>query len=93
MLKHLTVFVGAWAFVGSAVSSNDPGYEIFLGAQMTALAGSGVFLNPQRVLNAAGFAPAGNPISRMSSTNLAAMLLPNSRPIAASSGVAAVAGA
>ena len=30
---------------------------------MPALTGGGVFVNPQGVLNAAGFAPAGNPIS------------------------------
>jgi uncharacterized protein (TIGR03437 family) len=52
------------AFVGAAINSNDPGaYEIYFGVQAPALAGSGVFLNPLGVLNAASSAPAGNPIS------------------------------
>ncbi len=52
------------AFVASAVSSRDPSaYEISIGVQMTPLSGTGVFLNPQAVLSAASFAPAGNPIS------------------------------
>jgi uncharacterized protein (TIGR03437 family) len=51
-------------FVGAIVNANDTGgYEIFFGAQMNSLSGTGVFLNPQRVLNAASYAPAGNPIS------------------------------
>src|SRR6185436_12951643 len=45
-------------------SGNDPtAFEITFGIQMTPLSGTGVFLNPQAVLSAAGFAPAGNPIS------------------------------
>jgi uncharacterized protein (TIGR03437 family) len=51
-------------FVGSAIDPSDPGaFEIFFGAPMIGLSGSGVFLNPQGVLSAASFAPAGNPIS------------------------------
>jgi uncharacterized protein (TIGR03437 family) len=51
-------------FVASAVDPNSPtGYEIYFGMQMTTLTGTGVFLNPQGVVSAAGFAPAGNPIS------------------------------
>ncbi len=50
------------AFAGAAI--NDPGaYEIYFGVQAPALAGTGVFLNPQGVVNAASSAPAGNPIS------------------------------
>jgi uncharacterized protein (TIGR03437 family) len=52
------------AFAGAAINTNDPSaYEIYFGVQAPALAGTGVFLNPMGVLNAAGSAPAGNPIS------------------------------
>lgn len=55
---------GGKAFVGSSINKNDPAaYEIFFGVQVPALSGSGVFLNPLGVVNAAGFAPPGNPIS------------------------------
>ena len=58
------VGLGAKSFVGAAISANDPdAYEVYFGAQMTPLTGTGVFLNPQKVLNAAGFGPAGTPIS------------------------------
>lgn len=51
-------------FVGSALDPSDPGaYEIYFGAPMIPLSGNGVFVNPQGVLSAASFAPAGNPIS------------------------------
>jgi uncharacterized protein (TIGR03437 family) len=52
------------AFVGAADDAGDPsGYELILGASMPAVSGTGVFLNPQNVVNAASFAPAGNPVS------------------------------
>jgi uncharacterized protein (TIGR03437 family) len=52
------------AFAGAAINANDPGaYEIYFGVQTPALAGTGVFLNPLGVVNAASSAPAGNPIS------------------------------
>jgi uncharacterized protein (TIGR03437 family) len=51
-------------FVEAAIDPSDPGgFAIDLGVPVTALSGSGVFLNPQGVANAASFAPAGNPIS------------------------------
>jgi hypothetical protein len=51
-------------FVASAIDPSDPGaFEIYFGAPWTPLSGSGVFLNPLGVVNAASFAPAGNPIS------------------------------
>ncbi len=51
-------------FVGSAIDPSDAGgFEIYFGAPMSTLSGSGVFLNPQGVLSAASFAPAGNPIA------------------------------
>jgi uncharacterized protein (TIGR03437 family) len=52
------------AFAGAAINTNDPGaYEIYFGVQVPALTGTGVFLNPLGVVNAASSAPAGNPIS------------------------------
>jgi uncharacterized protein (TIGR03437 family) len=51
-------------FVGSALDPSDPGaFEIYFGAPMVPLSGSGAFLNPTGVLSAASFAPAGNPVS------------------------------
>jgi len=50
--------------VGAAISPIDPGgYEIYFGAPMPAFTGSGVYLNPLGVINAASFAPPGNPIA------------------------------
>jgi hypothetical protein len=61
---HVALGAGRQAFTGAAINANDPGaYEIYFGAQTTALAGTGVFLNPLGVVNAASSAPAGNPIS------------------------------
>ncbi len=52
------------AAVGSDINANDTGgYEIFFGVRMASLSGTGVFLNPQRIISAAGYAPAGSPIS------------------------------
>lgn len=51
-------------FVSAIVSNSDQsGYEIGIGIPAPALTGSGVFVNPQGVVNAAGNAPVGNPIS------------------------------
>jgi uncharacterized protein (TIGR03437 family) len=51
-------------FVGTAQDQNDArGYELDLGIRMPPLAGSGVFLNPQGVVNGASFSPAGNSIA------------------------------
>ena len=56
--------LGARAVVGAAVNAFDPGaYELYFASQMLPLSGAGVFLNPQKIFNAAGFAPAGNAIS------------------------------
>jgi uncharacterized protein (TIGR03437 family) len=63
-LSRLAVGAAGKAFVGSADDPGDPsGYELYLGASMPAVSGTGVFLNPQNVVNAASFAPAGNPIA------------------------------
>ena len=52
------------AFVTAAIDPADPGaFEIGVGVRMFSVSGPGVFLNPQGVVNGAGFAPAGNPIA------------------------------
>ncbi|MGH9663010.1 MAG: hypothetical protein ACRD9L_01125, partial [Bryobacteraceae bacterium] len=52
------------AFAGSGVAAGySSNYEIYLGMRMPAQSGSGVFLNPQGIFNAASFAPAGNPVA------------------------------
>jgi uncharacterized protein (TIGR03437 family) len=62
-LRSIALGAGGKAFNGVVLSSSDPGFEIFFGVQMASVSGSGVFLNPQRVLNGASYAPAGNPIA------------------------------
>ena len=55
---------GGNAFVGSAVDPSDPlAFEVYFGAPMPKESGSGVYLDPQGVVNAASIAPAGNPIA------------------------------
>lgn len=52
------------AFVAIALDATDPSaFELDFGARMADMSGTGIFLNPQGVFNAASFAPAGNPIS------------------------------
>ena len=52
------------AFAGATINASDPlAYEIYFGVQTPSLTGTGVFLNPLGVINAASFAPPGNPIS------------------------------
>lgn len=68
---------GGRTFVGAIVNVGDSaGYEIVLGAQMNSVSGTGVFLNPQGVLNAASYAPAGNPISPESTSRYSAPAWP-----------------
>jgi uncharacterized protein (TIGR03437 family) len=63
-LSQTGLGAGGKAFVSSAISASDPtAFEISFGIQMTPVTGTGVFLNPQAVVSAASFAPAGNPIS------------------------------
>ena len=51
-------------FLLSSLDGRAPGaFEINLGMRMRAVSGPLVFLNPQGVVNAASFAPAGNPIA------------------------------
>ncbi len=52
------------AFIGSIISPNDPaGYEIYFGVHMPAESGSGVWINPQGVINPTSFSPTGSPIA------------------------------
>ena len=63
-LTQVSLGAGGKAFTGAAINPIDSGaYEIYFGVQAPAQAGTGVFLNPLGVVNAASSAPAGNPIS------------------------------
>jgi uncharacterized protein (TIGR03437 family) len=63
-LTQVALGAGGKAFTGAAINPIDSGaYEIYFGVQAPAQAGTGVFLNPLGVVNAASSAPAGNPIS------------------------------
>jgi uncharacterized protein (TIGR03437 family) len=61
---HVNADVDTTTFASSGVDIfNSESYEIYFGALLTPQSGTGVFLNPQGVLNAASFAPPGYPIS------------------------------
>lgn len=61
---HVNVDVNTTTFASSGVDIfNSSSYEIYFGALLAPQSGTGVFLNPQGVLNAASFAPPGFPIS------------------------------
>ncbi len=61
---HVNVGVDTTTFASSGVDiTNSTSYEIYFGALLAPQSGTGVFLNPQGVLNAASFAPPGYPIS------------------------------
>jgi uncharacterized protein (TIGR03437 family) len=63
-LSSAAIGAGGKAFVSIALSTADPNaFELNFGVKMADLTGSGVFLNPQGIYNAASYAPAGNPIS------------------------------
>jgi uncharacterized protein (TIGR03437 family) len=52
------------AFIGSVISPNDAGgYEIYFGVQMPAVSGTGVWINPQGVINPTSFSPTGSPVA------------------------------
>ena len=58
------VGVGAASFVGSAIDASSPdAFEIYFGAQMAPVSGTGVFLHPRGVVNTASYGPAGTPIA------------------------------
>lgn len=51
-------------FIGAGVSLVDSdNYEVFIGTKARDLTGTGIFLNPAGISNAASFAPIGNPVS------------------------------
>jgi uncharacterized protein (TIGR03437 family) len=61
---HVNVDVDTTTFASSGVDVfSSTSYEIYFGALLAPQSGTGVFLNPQGVLNAASFAPPGYPIS------------------------------
>jgi uncharacterized protein (TIGR03437 family) len=63
-LTALGIGGGGALVVGASINPADPGaYEIYFGSLSRSLSGTGVFLSPVGVLNAASSAPAGNPIS------------------------------
>lgn len=52
------------AFIGSIVNPGDAaGYEIYFGIQMPAVTGTGVWINPQGVINPTSFSPTGSPVA------------------------------
>ena len=52
------------AFVGASINNADPNaYELYFGVQIPSLSGTGVFIHPLGIVNAASFAPPGNPIA------------------------------
>jgi uncharacterized protein (TIGR03437 family) len=56
--------LGPAGFVGSAIDARDPdAYEIYFGAAMAPVSGTGVFLHPRGIVNTASYAPAGSPIA------------------------------
>jgi uncharacterized protein (TIGR03437 family) len=75
----------------SGTPSGLGNYAIAAGEQIPILTGSGMFINPQGVVNAASFAPVGNPISpgefiSIFGSSLSAQTLTATPPYAASLG-------
>jgi uncharacterized protein (TIGR03437 family) len=62
-LTAIGLGAGGKALVGAGIGDDPTSYEILFGVQTPTLTGTGVFLNPLGVINAASFAPPGNPIS------------------------------
>ncbi len=61
---HVNVDVNTTTFASSGVDIfNSTSYELYFGALLAPQSGTGVFLNPQGVLNSASFAPPGYPLS------------------------------
>src|SRR5579871_5429312 len=61
---HVDIAATAQNFATSGVDvASSTSYEIYFGARALPQSGTGVFLNPQGILNAANFAPAGYPVS------------------------------
>ena len=63
-LTQVSLGAAGQAFAGAAINTTDLGaYEIYFGVRAPSLTGTGVFLEPLGVVNAASSAPAGNPIA------------------------------
>ena len=61
---HVNVAATGQTFATSGVDTFDSSsYELYFGVKVPAQSGPGVFLDPQRIYNAASFAPPGAPIS------------------------------
>jgi uncharacterized protein (TIGR03437 family) len=58
------VGLGTAGFVGTSLDATAPNaFELYVGALMAPVSGTGVFLNPRGVVNTASYAPAGTPIA------------------------------
>jgi uncharacterized protein (TIGR03437 family) len=62
-LTAMGLGVGGSLLVAAGLGDDPAAYEIIFGVQTPSLSGTGVFLNPLGVINAASSAPPGNPIS------------------------------
>jgi uncharacterized protein (TIGR03437 family) len=81
----LALSADAQAFAAVNVLQFDSdNYELLFGIRMPEVSGSGVFLNPQGIVNAASFAPAGAPVSPGSFITLFGSGLAPKQEIAAS---------
>src|SRR6185295_6663132 len=61
---HVNVASTGTSFATSGVDIADSSsYELYFGSKLIPQSGTGVFLNPQGVLNSASFAPPGYPLS------------------------------
>jgi len=61
---HVNVASAGQTFVTTGVDITDStSYELYFGTRLPAQSGTGVFINPQGVLNGASFAPPGYPVS------------------------------
>lgn len=64
LAARVAVGAGGNAFVAAGgLVTETTAYELYLGARMPPLSGSGVFLDPQGVVNTASFAPGGSSIA------------------------------
>jgi uncharacterized protein (TIGR03437 family) len=63
-LAQVGLGAGNAGFVGAAIDPAAPdAYEIYFGAAMAPVSGTGVFLHPRGIVNTASYAPVGAPIA------------------------------
>jgi uncharacterized protein (TIGR03437 family) len=63
-LAQIGLGAGGAGFVGASIDGSAPdAYEIYFGAAMAPVSGTGVFLHPRGIVNTASYAPAGAPIA------------------------------